>query len=74
VASFVLFVFLLVWFLAGRVTLCLLFEFGYKFVGETVITCNGLYGFPLICSSFFRKWYREHSVDVIMVQLQAYFL
>jgi hypothetical protein len=33
----VVYVFLLVWFLAGSVTLCLLLEFGYTFVGKVVI-------------------------------------
>jgi hypothetical protein len=35
--------------------LYLLFEVGYQFVGEVVITCNVLYGFPFVCPSFFRK-------------------
>ena len=49
----VILVFLIVWFLAGSVTLYLLFEVGYRFVGKVVITCNGVYGFPLVCPSFF---------------------
>jgi len=51
----VILVFLLVWFLAGSVTLYFLFEVGDQFVGEVVIMCNGLYGFPLVCPSFFRN-------------------
>ena len=52
------------------VTLYLLFKVGYQFVGEVVIACNVLYGFPFMCPSFFRKWQRDHSVDVITVSCE----
>ena len=50
------YVFLPIWFLVGYVTLYLMFKVGYQFVGEVVIACNVLYGFPFMCPSFFCKW------------------
>jgi hypothetical protein len=53
---FTVFVFLVVWLLADGVTLYLVFEIIYQFIGEVVVVCSSLNTFQFICLSFFSEW------------------